>query len=62
VHQTKMARKPTPRPVGEHLTTLTRMVQQIDLDSRLGARVKSAVKRHLTEALTLLQREMLRSS
>lgn len=57
-----MARKPTPRPVGEHLTTLTRMVQQIDLDGSLSARVKSALKRHLTEALALLQKEMLKAS
>lgn len=54
-------RKPTKRPVGEHMTVLNRMLQQVEVDDELSARTKTALKKHLAEALQLLQQELVRT-
>jgi len=53
-------RKPSKRTVGEHMATLTRVVQQLEVDDELPPRVKLELKRRLTEALKLLQGELVR--
>lgn len=66
-----MARKPTPRPIGEHLATLARVLRQIEAvpvvgseaakgtkGPTIGAGRARRIKRALGVAMTVLQSEM----
>lgn len=54
-----MARKPTPRPYGEHLAKLTTMLRQVEADTTLPPAAKTLIKAALAELLTQFQALMI---
>ena len=55
-----MPRPVTPRPAGEHLATLARMLRQIEADRSRPQEKAKKLKQHLTAAMRELQQEMSR--
>jgi hypothetical protein len=55
-----MPRPVTPRPLGEHVTVLTRVLRQVEVNKGLSEKRRRSVKRHLVLALGELQAEMSR--
>jgi hypothetical protein len=55
-----MARKPTERPLVEHIATLTRVVSQLSVATNIGERPRRAAIRKLGEVIALLQKELTR--
>jgi hypothetical protein len=54
-----MPRPVKPRTVGEHLMVLTRIMRQLEVDSKLSPKRAQAVKRHLSAAMAELQAELV---
>ena len=53
-------RTPKARPVGEHLTVLTRMLRQVAASEEIPAASKRKINTHLTGALSELQAVIMR--
>jgi hypothetical protein len=53
-------RTPKARPVGEHLTVLTRLLRQVDVSEEISPASKRRIKEHLTGALRELQTVIMR--
>jgi hypothetical protein len=53
-----MPRKPTARPVNEHLSTLSRMIGQVEADSDMSGRRRARVKKLISDLMTEFQKEI----
>jgi hypothetical protein len=53
-----MSRLATPRPPGEHLTILARIVRQIGLDKKMTGDRRRKILAHLSVAMNELQAEI----
>ena len=51
-------RHPRPRPLGEHLQTLTRLIRQVDANSGLAPERRQRIKKALGEAMAEIQAEL----
>lgn len=53
-----MPRKPTRRPPAEHLSTLSRMMGQVDADDQMSGRRRKSVKELLSKLMLEFQKEL----
>jgi hypothetical protein len=53
-----MPRKPTARPANEHLSTLSRMIGQVDADEKMSGKRRVRVKKYISDLMTEFQKEM----
>lgn len=55
-----MARRPTERPLTEHIATLTRVVSQLSVAENIRKAPRAAIMRKLGEVIAVLQKELTR--
>jgi hypothetical protein len=55
-----MARRPTERPLTEHIATLTRVVSQVSVSEGIQKSRRTAIMKRLGEVIALLQKELTR--
>ena len=53
-----MPRPPTPRPAGDHLVTLTRVLRQVEVDPDISTRRKATLMSQLNALLAEFQQLM----
>ncbi len=55
-----MPRKPIPKPLGEHIATLARVQQAIEVAPKLDPKRAKRIKQHIGDAMAEIQAELVK--